>query len=130
MSHKIQAIVIRRSCLTGRAVWMWCGKSRCAAYKAYSRACAAEVDRVRRWGETTVRRRSAILQLLNECLADIPITQSLTPEQTAAATALRELSREDVGCDREFYNHIIEERRRRADIRQMRKAERECGKGI
>ena len=110
--NKKKYIVVIRSCLTGRVVWMCRSKSRVAVPMTYCRACAAEVERVRQWGETTTQRRSAILRLLNECLAGIPITQRLTPQQAAASKRLRELSREDVECDREFYNHIIAERRR------------------
>lgn len=126
MSRKRKTvIVIRRSCITGKVVWVYRGKSRGAAYVAYHRACRMEVQRVRHWSETAAERRARILGMLNEWLEDLGITDTLTPEQAVAARQIQELANEDIACDREFYEHIMEERRRRAEIRKFRKEERE-----
>lgn len=116
-----QVIVIRRSCLTGRVVWIYRGPSRNAAYVAYHRACRKEVQRVRHWSERNAERRACILRLLNEWLADIPITTPLTPEQVTAAKEIRALARRDIACDHEFYDHIMEERRRRAEAKRLKR---------
>lgn len=121
MSGKKQVIVIRKSCITGRAVWIYRGPSRNAAYVAYSRACRKEVQRVRNWSVRVAERRAFILGLLNEWLADIPITQPLTPQQEAAAKEIRALAIRGVDCELEFYNHIMEERRRRMETRRLGK---------
>lgn len=120
-----RVIVIRRSCLTGKVVWVYCGTSKRGADTAYWRACRAEVTRVRRWGEKAAERRSRIMAILNAALADLNITATLTPEQKAAAKKLSALSREDIACHREFYEHVIEERRRRAEDHVVRQQMRE-----
>ena len=110
-NKKKQVIVIRKSCLTGKVVWVYRG-TRGAARTAYWRACKREVERVQRWGETAAQRRARIMQLLNECIADVPITSDMPPGQEAAVRQLLRLSKEDIACHREFYEHILEERRR------------------
>lgn len=128
MKRKRTIIVIRKSCLTGRVVWVYKGPTKGAARSAYCRACKREVDRVRHWGETTAQRRAGIMRLLNECIDAMPITSDMTPKQKAAVRQLINLSKEDIACHREFYEHILEERRRRAEDavirRQMREREK------
>ena len=127
MSNRKQynVIVIRRSCLTGKVVWLYRGPSKSAAHVAYHRACKAEIQRVRHWGETAAKRRSNIMRLLNECLDEIPITATLTPQQIEWSRMLRSISKEDIACHREFYDHIIEERRRRDEANKIRQQMRE-----
>lgn len=120
-----RVIVIRKSCLTGKVVWVYKGSSRHAASTAYWRACQREVERVRHWGETAAQRRARIMQLLNECLEDLPITADMPPKQKAAVRQLLRLSKEDIACHREFYEHIMEERRRRTEDAKIRKQMRE-----
>lgn len=60
------------------------------------------------------------MALLSECLAETPITSALTPLQIAASKQLRAISKEDIACHKEFYEHIIEERRRRNEDRSIR----------
>lgn len=81
----------------------------------YHCACKLEMERVRHWAETVAERSNRITHILNACLNSIPCTDQLTPEQYKAAHQLMTLSRECV-CDKEFYNHIIEERRRRKKV--------------
>lgn len=119
--RKGKILVVRKSCLTGKVVWLYWGSSQGAARWAYHHACEEEIKRVNNWGERAEARRRNILKLLDECLSYIPITEALTPEQAEAARRLRNLSKEDIACHREFYEHIMEERRRREEDREIRK---------
>lgn len=104
--HQQRIIVIRKSRLTGRAVWMYEGSTRRAAHWAYWYACRKEVQRVNTWCDRALRRKSNILRLLNKCLERIPLAAVLTPEQNAAARTLRKISKEAYLPDMEFYNYI------------------------
>lgn len=124
MKRNRPVIVIRRSCLTGKVVWVYKGPNKRAANTAYCRACKREVERVRHWGETAAERRANILRVLNDYLADIPLNAKLSPEQKAAVKKLQQLSKEDIACHREFYEHIMEERRRRREDQNIRRTGR------
>lgn len=116
-----QKVFIRRSCLTGEAVWIYRGNSRGAARKSYFLACQRELERVQRWNERASKRRANIMRLLNECQADMPVTKTLAGSQRQAAEQLKNISCAAFLCDKTFYNHIVEERRRRAEDREIRK---------
>lgn len=118
MAHKQNVIVIRRSCLTGYAVWLYRGSSRDASRVAYLYARKKEVERVLTWNERAMRRKSNILRLLNKCLETIPLDTVLTPEQNAAARMLRKISESDYLPDMAFYEHIQESDRRRNERSQ------------
>ncbi len=113
-------IVIRKSCLTGKVVWIYKGKNRHAARTAYYRACREEARRTRKEKETKAQRRKNILKVLEDCLDEIPITEALTPKQVEAARQMRNISNEDIGSHREFFEHIMEERRRRKQDMKIR----------
>ena len=53
------------------------------------------------------------------------LTSELTPEQKQAAKELQAMAKKEPPCDREFYNHIMEERRRRKEDREIRRKMRE-----
>jgi len=113
--------VICKSCLTGKVVWIYRGPSRGAARVAYWRACKAEIERVRNWGETVARRRESIANTLKAILGGLPKNTELTPQQAEAARQLEAIGNSDVPCYREFYDHIMEERRRRAEDQEIRR---------
>ncbi len=117
--------VILRSCLTDKVVWIYRGPSKEAARKAYWRACRKELERVRNWGERMAWRTAGIKRLLSACLDDKPAGAELTPDQQAAAKELQSISKKGEECHREFYNHIIEERRRRKEDKKIRQKMRE-----
>lgn len=121
-------IVIRKSCLNGKIVWVWRGKSRHSARTAYYRACKQEVERVRHWGETAAQRRRNLLRTLTECMADMALTDEMAPEQIAMANIVKRLSEEDFACHTEFYEHIMEERRRRKAAREAKEKEKMSSK--
>lgn len=111
---------ILKSCVTGTAVWVYMGPSAEAARKAYWRACRHEAERMRQISKMAARRKANILQLLNDCMAGLPITAELPPEKKAAARQLLAIAEEDTLSDRSFYNHILETRRRRNRERKLR----------
>ena len=113
--------VIIRSCITGRAVWIYRGTSKHASRCAYWHACKHEMDCVRHWNEAVARRKANIQRLLSDCMADMAITDVMTPEQKTAARQLASYSEKEAGFSREFYDHIIEERRRRAADMEIRR---------
>ena len=119
MKQKNLITIIRKSCLTGRAVWIYQGFSCGAARKAYHRACKKELERVRHWQEIIARRKENITRLLADLMANILPTTALTCEQQTAARQLREIS-EGQPVQHEFYEHIKAERRRRAADRKLR----------
>lgn len=116
---------IVKSCLTGKVVWIYRGPSREAARQAYWRACRKEIERVRRWGEHAARRVADVTRILTECTEGLPINAELTPQQKDAARQLRSIIKSAPECPREFYDHIMEERRRRAEDREIRRKMRE-----
>lgn len=117
-------VFIRRSCITGKVIWVYRGV-KTGEYLAYWRACRKELQRFKMWAERLDRRRRNMTRLLSDSSSRIPITEEMTPEQREAARQLHELSVADVKPDREFYDHIIEERRRREEDREIRRQMRE-----
>lgn len=111
--HKVT--IIRRSCLTGKAVWIYQGPSRAAGHLAYWRAQRKEEQRIRHWAEHVKQRSANILRLLNNCMAQNLLECTLTKEQSEAARCLLALSKADAVCDMDFYEHFNEARRRRTN---------------
>ena len=118
-------LIIRRSCMTGRVVWVYHGASKGSAKWMYFRAHKEEIRRVCQWKKREEQRKQGILTLLNECLADIPVTAALTPQQTDAVRRLRAIANENVPCDSEFYCHIRAERIRRNRFRRQMRERRQ-----
>ena len=125
MKKRRSVTVILRSCLTGKVVWIYRGPSQEAARKAYFRACKKEIEHVRSWAERMAQRTASITRLLTNCLADKPIDAELTPDQQEAAKELQAISKKQLECHSEFYDHIMEERRRREEDREIRRKMRE-----
>lgn len=117
--------VIRYSCINGKAVWVYRGPSRRAADVAYCRACKNEVEYMARWSNNAAVRRSNILQILNRLTASVPVTAAMSPEREAAARQLLALSKESTPFCRDFYDHVVEERRRRKEDSEIRKRMRQ-----
>lgn len=106
-------ITIRKSCITGKAVWIYQNPYSTGLRMAYHRACKKEEERVRRWGDTVAKRKANIQRLLGDLMAKIPVTGSLSAEKRAAARMLASLAENPPVCYNGFYEHILEERRRR-----------------
>lgn len=123
-SHKYITVIIY-SCLTRKAVWLHQGTTKEAARLAYWKACKREHERVRSSDERSARRAANINHLINECLAEKPITEELTQEQREAVMKLQSISRKYMDDNMDFYNHIVEEKRRRQTDREIRRKMRE-----
>lgn len=124
--NKIHNItIILKSCLTGKAVWIYRGPSKHAARKAYWSACHKEMARMRQWADKAAQRKANIQRMLSELTAGMPATGELPPEKKTAARQLLAISEKALPTGSEFYNHIIEERRRRETDRQIRRQMRE-----
>lgn len=113
MKRRKAVTVIKNSCVTSRAIWIHRGTSAWAAYKAYLKSCKKEMERMARWAETEARYVANITRLINVCVAKLPIDHQMTPEQTKALKALHKARKKGVGCNRDFYDHIVKEREMR-----------------
>ena len=125
MKRSSPVVVLRKSCITGKVIWVYIGPSKGAARAAYWRACQKEVERVRRWEEKMQRRKAVIRRILCDCTESLPIDAEMTPEQKNAARKLQALEKKSPECYTEFYEHVMEERRRRAEDRELRRKMRE-----
>ena len=121
---KPKVIVIKRSCLTGEAVWVYRGPSREAARRAYWRACKREIQRVKDWGRTAAERVAAIRKLATDCTSRLA-GKVLTPAQEEAIRQLKTIEKKLPEYHCAFYDHIMEERRRRKADSKIRQKMRE-----
>jgi hypothetical protein len=103
--------VIRRSCLTGKAVWIYRGPSRGAAKKAYFRACKKEVERMKTIGKVVEQRIANVIHFLKECNGG----GELTPSQAQVVRQMQAAGKKEAEEPSEFYRHIMEMRRRRSE---------------
>ena len=111
-----KVIIIKRSCLTGRIVWAYRGDSEEGARKAYWRACKKEVRRVRNWMKRMANRRRQLLRIIthgDSTSVSSSILKNMNPQQRAAARKIIQLAKNEPPLDRAFYDHIIEEAKRR-----------------
>lgn len=117
--------VIKRSCVTGKPVWIYRGKSESHARVAYWKACKKEQTRVRWWCRRVAERANGIMALLESCLSALPDRSRMTEVQLAAEKRLRNVCKKVPECYTEFYNHINATRRRRKRDREIRRQMRE-----
>lgn len=116
---------IKKSCITGNAVWLGTSMTRDTTRRAYKRACQREIERMKQWNSIVERRRESILRFLNGLLASMPIIGELPPEKKAAAKVLTKIADTPPPLYRDFYDHIIEERRRQDEDKEIRRKMRE-----
>ena len=110
-----KVVVLKRSCLTGKIVWVYQGNSEEGARKAYWRACKKEVRRMRNWMQRMARRRRQLLRLIthsDSCSVSSSMLKSMNPQQRAAARKIIQLAKNEPPMDRAFYDHIMEEAKR------------------
>lgn len=123
--RKKTVTIIKRSCLTGKGVWLYQGASENAGRLAYQRACRKEILRFEKWKSVAEQRSRNILRILSECTASMPLTSDMTQEQKEAARLLKKLAKPEQKYESPFYDHIMEERRRREEDRMIRAKMRE-----
>lgn len=107
-------LIVKRSCLTRRIVWVCRGASEEAARKAYWRACKMEVRYIRNWTKSMIRRRRLLMNIVthgDDGAASNPALKSSRKRELTRR--LIQLAKEEPVPDREFYDHIIEEAKRR-----------------
>ena len=124
--NKIHSVtIILKSCLTGKAVWIYRGASKNAARKQYWKACHHEMERMKRWTEQAAQRKENIMRILTELTDGMPAISELPPEKKQLARQLLALSEKSLPAGGAFYEHIMEERRRREEDRRIRRQMRE-----
>lgn len=109
---------VKRSCIDGKIVWLYRGASSNGMNLAYWRTMREEVKRVRLWGMRMAERRHILMSLIPGCGNTSSINvllhnKSFTKEQRLAIRAIDRLIRDVSPQGSEFYNHILEEARRR-----------------
>lgn len=112
MKRRKKHISIRYSCLTGKAVWVNVGFAS-DPRMSYWRACKHELEYVRSFAERMARRKESVKAMLGACLANLPINAELSEEKRKAAKRLLAIAEEKVPLYTGFYDHIMEEARRR-----------------
>ena len=130
MKKNRHVTIILKSCLTGQVVWIYQGPTKGAARLAYWHACRREMERVKHWNETLAQRRRNIQRLLScDSSSSTVLDTGLTDEQREAARQLLAIGKiQETDGRSEFYNHIIEARRRRNEDREIRRKMRERDK--
>lgn len=136
MRPSLKATIIRHSCRTGRAVWIYSGPSKEAAKTAYYRTVKRERERQLRWTAIQRRRVENIKLLLQDCVAALPILSDMTGDQCEAIRILHELADNQQEFSSPFLEHdyerrhqnYLEKRRRKywrdADFRQHERERR------
>ena len=125
MKKKQIVTIIRRSCLTGNAMWIYQGASQESARKKYLQACKREIHRMRYLcGLMVARRGRNISRLLKDCTQQLSTASKLLPEQRAAIKSMQMIARQNVTCRSELYNHILEAHRRRQEEDEIRRSMR------
>lgn len=124
------------SCVTGQAVWVYQGLSRQSMKRKYYRTVAIERKRRRQWPKLQQARQKNIRNLLDECMAALPILVTLTKEQREAIKTLQQMADDMSEFCSPFLDHdrerrhqnYLEKRRRHywkdADFRQHEKERR------
>ena len=92
MTPNAPVTVIRYSCVTGQAVWLYTGPTKAAMTKAYYRTVQRERKRQRQYPKVQQRRQANIRRLLDECIAALPLLGDLTREQKQAIRTLRTMA--------------------------------------
>jgi len=120
-----RVIVIRRSCVTGKPVWIYRGKSESHARIAYWKACKKEITLEKNWPNVVAARAAEIQRLIDRCMEAVRRKGGMTDRQQAAAKALKKMAESPPAYYSAFYNHIRTERRRRKRDREIRRKMRE-----
>lgn len=109
--------VLRRSLLTGNAVWIGHERSYKAEWEAYKTACLNEINRMRQWPSMMKRRKRNILRLISEVSAKLPILGEIPPEKREALKVLAQVAENEPPRQSDFYDHIKEEKRQKRNAR-------------
>ena len=105
-------LTILKSCLTGKAIWIYRGPTKHSAGKAYRRACYFEKKWSRRFLRAITKRKNNIQGFLGNLVASHPFTERLPQPTRRAARKIGNVSKKESRHQSEFYQHIKEERKR------------------
>ena len=125
MKEEPKVTVIRYSCVNGKAVWIYQGKSHLAARIKYWRSCKHELTLQRKWPRLMEKRRQNIQHLLDECMSAMPMMGDMTDRQRKAIRTLQSIANNPPVFYTGFYNHICTSRRRKAHDSDIRRKMRE-----
>ena len=114
--------VIRKSALTGKAVWVGHARTYKNEWENYKAACRKEVNRMRQWAHTVNRRKRNVMRLLGKLTEGLPIIGDIPPELRAAAKSITQIADDEPPKHSDFYDHIKEESRQRNNARRREKA--------
>jgi hypothetical protein len=98
------------SCVTGQAVWIYEGQSREGMRRKYYRTVESERKRRRQWPKLQRTRQTNILQMLDECMAALPILGTLTKAQREAIKTLQQMADDMPEFCSPFLDHDRERR--------------------
>lgn len=122
--------------VTGQAVWVYQGLSRQSMKRKYYRTVESERKRRRQWPKLQQARQANIRQLLDECMAALPILGTLAKAQREAIKTLQQMANDMPEFCSPFLDHdrerrhqnYLEKRRRHywkdADFRQHERERR------
>lgn len=105
--------ILKRSCITNKIVWLGHERSYKAGWETYKNACKREKERIRNWSKMVELRKSNIMRMLSDCLSGMSITDELTPEKRQLANQMVAMTETDTTCDRDFYDHILQSKKKR-----------------
>ena len=110
--------IIRKSVLTGVAVWVSHERTYKNEWHFYKKACREEVNRMRQWANMVNRRRQNILSLLAKLTEHMPLLGDVPEEKREAARVLARMAETPPPKQSDFYDHIREEARLKRNARK------------
>ena len=109
-------LILKRSCLTGKVVWAYRCDTEKAARIAYYRACKKEVRRIRQWSAKMAERKRKLVSIFNggnSSSSGINVNKYKDPAVRRLARQMCKLIKAQPPKDTAFYDHIVEEAKRR-----------------
>lgn len=116
---------IKRSCTTGKVVWIYRAPTKGAARVAYMRTKRRENTRVRWWKNRIARRAKVIRDYLQRLIDTLPLLGDITQEQRQAIRDIQHLADNPPPCDTGLYNHLQAVRRRRKRDRDFKEKQKQ-----
>ncbi len=123
--------IIRRSALTGKAVWVEHTRTYKNEWDSYKYACRKEFVRMNQWTRTVARRRKNILLFLGKLTERLPIIGDIPHDKRDAAKVITQISDTEPAKQSDFYEHIQEEKRQKRNAsRRMKRWREKTGTGF
>lgn len=113
--------VIRKSALTGRAVWVDRGRTYKSVWENYKNACKKEFVRMNQWTRIVARRKKNVTQFLDRLTEHLPILGDIPQNKRDAARSITLIVNGELSRQSDFYEHVREERRLQENARLREK---------